>query len=192
MVQEVETEPTDWGKQYATPQEARRAIESLGSADYAKLNLIARSFARSRLQGTVVEPADLLHDAIMKTLDGRRRWNKSVTIIKHLDRIMESDSGHIVEHRVAYGPEPLPEGELGPADQLPDPITRLSAVEEQLETLFDLFADDKTALDLLFLKSQGLSASDIKRKLGIGKTQYETATKRIRRHLAQCLSKGGQ
>lgn len=177
-------------QEVATPQEARHAIESLGPSDYAKLVLIARSFARTRLQGTVVEPVDLLHDAIVKTLDGRRRWNKNVTIIKHLDRIMESDSGHVAEHRVAHGAERLPDGELEPAAQLTDPMTRLSAVEE-LEDLLDLFANDKMALNLLLLKSHGLSAFEIQRELGIGKTQYETATKRIRRHFAQHLSEGG-
>ncbi len=65
---------TDIDETYATPQEAREAIKSLGDADYAKLMIIARSFAHKRLKGMVVEPADLLHQAIMKTLNGEKRW----------------------------------------------------------------------------------------------------------------------
>lgn len=179
---------SDMDEPCATLQEVRNAIESLGVADYAKLMLIARHFARTRLRGTVTEPADLLHDAITKTLDGRRRWNKEVSIIKHLDRSMESDSGHVLAQRIAHGTEPLPDHEHEPAAPFNDPINRLSALE-QVQDVLDLFADDKVARDLLFLKSQGLSAAEIQRELGIGKTQYETVTKRIRRHYVQHLSK---
>ncbi len=180
---------TDMEDPYATPQEARDAIESLGAPDYAKLMLIARYFARTRLRGTVIEPADLLQGAIMKTLDGRRRWSKKVSVIKHLDRSMESDSGHIAEQRIAHNTEPLPDHELEPAAPFDDPMNRLSA-KEQFKDMLDLFADDKVARDLLFLKSQGLSAAEIQRELGMGKTQYETVTKRIRRHYVQHLSVG--
>ncbi len=49
----------------ATLQEARSAIENLRNEDYTKLMLIARYFAVTRLNGTVVEPDDLLHEAIL-------------------------------------------------------------------------------------------------------------------------------
>ncbi len=66
-------------------------------------------------------------------------------------------------------------------------MDRLSAVE-QIEDILALFADDNMARDLLILKGQGLSAVEIQSELGIEKTQYDSVTKRIRRHYIQHLS----
>ncbi len=77
------------------------------------------------MKGTVVEPLDLLHHAIVKTLEGQRG-----------------------------------------------------------------FKEDKIARDLLVLKAQGFSASEIERELGIEKMQYETAMKRIRRRYVQHILEG--
>ena len=177
-------------ERFATLQEARAAIIALQEADYAKLMLIATGFTRGRLRGTVVEPEDLLHAAIAKTLDGHRKWNRNVSIIKHLDRVMESDAGHEAKRRVSRDLRPLSKGDLvEPAAQLPLPGARLTALDE-LEGLLALFADDQTALALLHLKGDGFSASEIQRELGIGKTQYDTVKKRIRRRLAKHLAEG--
>ena len=184
------TRPGDGEDQYATSQEARTAIEHLQNTDYTKLMLIARSFA-IRLRGTVANPEDLVQEAFVKTLDGRRRWKRSVSILKHLDRVMESDSGHMAEKRVAHGTSQPLEGQAEPAARLPDPETRLIAHDE-LDELLALFTEDKTALELLRLKGDGLSASEIQCELGMGKTQYDTVTKRIRRRLAKHQSGGGQ
>ncbi len=180
----------DTDKQYATSEEVRDAIERLSTADHAKLVLIARSFCRARVKGTVVEPLDLLHHAITKTLEGQQRWNKRVSIIRHLDRAMESDSGHIIEQNISHDTESLEDLELELAGPLLHPLDRLSA-HEQLNEVLDLFIEDKIARDLLLLKGQGFSASEIQRELGIEKVQYETVTKRIRRHYVQHLLEGG-
>lgn len=177
---------TDTDKQYVTLEEARDAIEKLGQTDHVKLMIIARSFCRSRMNGTVIEPDDLLQEAITKTLEGKRRWNKEVSIIKHLDRVMESDSGHLVAQSVAHGTKSLEDYESDPADSQFDPDARISA-KEKFNGVLGLFEKDKIARDLLVLKSQGFWASEIQRELGIEKVQYETITKRIRRNYAQYL-----
>lgn len=191
MIPEVRPEPTSYDARFATPQEARDAIDNLQRADHAKLLAIARGFARTRLRNSFVASEDLLHDAIVKTLDGCRRWNRGVSILKHLDRVMESDAGHVVEQRVAHGTGQLPENHPEPAAHEPSPEARLQACDE-LEDLVALFSEDKIALDLLHLKGDGFSASEIQRELGIGKTQYETVTKRIRRRLAKRFAEGGK
>ena len=169
---------------FATPRQAQEAIANLRPTDHAKLMLIARGFVRSRLQGMSVDPEDLLQEAVVKTLDGRRRWNLTVTIIKHLDRVMESDSGHIAQKRLAHGITALPDNHAEPAAQRPSPEDQLRVLDE-LDSVFALFADDPSALALLRLRGNGLPASDIQRDLGMGKTEYETVNKRIRRRLVK-------
>lgn len=187
-----EPRPEHRDERFATPQEARDAIEGLLEADYAKLMLIAKGFVKERLQDSLVEPDDLVQEAITKTLGNRRRWNRSVSIIKHLDRVMESDAGHEAERRAVSDLRLLPEDdETEPAAQQPGPEARLAALDE-IEGLLALFLDDHTALGLLHLKGNDLSASEIQQALGIGKTEYDTITKRIRRRLAKHITEGGK
>ena len=175
---------------YATLEEARDAIAALQPTDLAKLAYIARYFVRGRLQSTGDEPADLLHDAIAKTLQGTRKWNKRVSIVKHLDRVMESDSSHIAERTSKWPPVPLPPdgGEL--STHLPNPDERLVA-DEELDALLRGFEDDNIALEIIHLKHDGYSASEIQEKLGIARTEYESATRRIRRRFVLHLRKKG-
>lgn len=173
----------------ASEAEAREAIEGLSKADYAKLMLIARGFARARLRGSAVEAEDLLQEAIVKTLDGRRTWNRRVSILKHLDRVMESDAGHIAERRDTHYSVPMAKGPDVPATRADDPNVRVVA-RQDLDNLLELFAGEKEALEVLNLKGEGFSASEIRQVLGISSTQYDTVTKRVRRRLAKHLSEG--
>ena len=55
---------------------------------------------------------------------------------------------------------------------------------ETLDNVVAFFADDERALQLIHLKGKDFSASEIQRKLGMSKTEYDTVTKRIRRRIA--------
>ena len=180
---------TSESTRYATREEAHDAIEDLQKSDFAKLMLIARSFARKRrLNAADAEPEDLLQEAIAKTLDGRRRWSREVSIVRHLDRVMESDSGHLAERRTLeakrgrehmYDPDLLPE----PASLEPSPEASVRN-RDALDNVLTSFAGDEQALQLIRLKGDDLSASEIRHQLGMSKTEYDTVTKRIRRRVA--------
>ncbi len=172
--------------QFATPEEARQAIVGLCATDYAKLMLIATGFARKRVVGTVIEPKDLLHDAITKTLDGRRKWRRTVSILKHLDRIIESDSGHVAEQTQAHRTVAMPEGEEGLLDRRHRPEDVIES-RDAFDQALRKFDGDEIAMEIIRLKGDGFSASEIQRELAMSKTQYETATRRIRRRVAQHL-----
>ena len=179
---------TPKSRHYATTEEVHDAIQHLQDSDFVKLMIIARSFTKRRLYGAVVGADDLLQETIAKTLAGRRRWNRDVSIVRHLDRVMESDSGHLAERRVQESQrvrehmQPLnvhPET----VTHEPSPESRLRACET-LDNVLAFFADDERALQLIHLKGEDFSASEIQRKLGMSKTEYDTVTKRIRRRLA--------
>lgn len=172
--------------QFATPQQARAAIEKLSDTDHAKLMLIAKGFVKTRLPDNLVSPEDLLHDAILKTLEGQRRWNRQVTIVRHLDRVMESDSGHEAGKRRTRG-QVLSESEAASVTHQSRPDHRLIVLEE-LDDALAPFADDQRALDLLHLKAEGYSPSEIQRELGMEKRQYDTTTRRIRRRILRHLA----
>lgn len=175
--------------QYATTEEAYDAIQGLQESDFRKLMIIARSFTRKRrLNGAIAEPDDLLQEAFVKTLAGQRRWSRDVGIIRHLDRAMESDSGHVVEQRVREAKGDLelrkhPDVHPETAPREPSPEALLQACEA-LDSVLAHFAEDKKGLEFLRLKGGGSSASEIQRELGISTTEYDTIAKRIRRRLA--------
>lgn len=178
---------------HATPEEVRVAVEALTDGDYARLMIAARSWVRMRLgpnaHAVAVQADDLLHDAILKSLDGRRRWNAAIPFLRHIDSIMESDSGHLVEKHTRFPTTSIPEHE----DELPaldgNPLDAVLAKEELREVLV-LFEGDDTAARLLHLRTQGYGASEIREELGMDKREYDTVTKRIRRRLAAHFIRG--
>jgi DNA-directed RNA polymerase specialized sigma24 family protein len=184
-------EPTRHGE--ATIAEARAAIEGLSDPDHAKLMLVARGLRRARLRGDTVAPEDLLQEAFAKTLQGARVWNRSVSMLKHLAEVMRSDSSHEAERRSKWPMRSL-EGTLENLEEEGYPARSSTALEDrdEFERVLRLFETDDVALRLLRLKGEGYSASEIQRELGIGKVQYETVLKRIRRALAKTLADGGK
>jgi RNA polymerase sigma-70 factor (ECF subfamily) len=171
------------GNAFATIEEARRAIEHLAAVDIAKLMLIAKLFARTRMPGGAVGPEDLLHDAILKTLDGTRVWNKKVSIVRHLGRVMESDAGHLAEK--AQRTEPL----AGHATTIADGPSAHEqvATRQRLNMALDQLRNDGQAIELIYLRGDGFAASEIRDKMGISETEYSTVCRRIARFRQKLL-----
>jgi hypothetical protein len=67
-------------------------------------------------------------------------------------------------------------------DPLPDPERWLIA-SQQLEAIGTLFAQDPVALQIISALGDGLTAEEIRRALGMSKTDYDSARKRMRRAL---------
>ena len=65
-------------------------------------------------------------------------------------------------------------------DSQPDPERWLIAAQ-QLEAIGTLFAHDPVALQIIAGLGDGLTAEEIRRTLGMGKTEYDSARKRMRR-----------
>jgi hypothetical protein len=146
----------------------------------------------ARLYGQV-PPEELLSEAVARTLDGRRKWRRSVaTLIYHLDRTMESVSGHMVADAISEKAfvTQLAADELDPKTaqprrvQPPEAESRLSARHE-IEALQALFAGSPDALALLELKAIGHSQSEIMKITGMNQRRYETARKKVERDVAR-------
>lgn len=182
--------------EYASVEESRVAISTLSNDDYIKLIIIAAFFCRVRgLRRDQMEPDELLSEAIFRTLNGERRWRKDrVSILRHLDRCMESISGHAVAKEVAKAnmseailATQFDEKKHSPrATQRADAEERVSALDE-LEIIHAHLAESPIALQVLQLKAEGYTESEITLKLGIGKKEYEAARKKIERMMATYL-----
>lgn len=189
--------------EYASIEEARAAIEALTDSDYERLMLVASIHRKQRRLGDQMSAEDLLGEAIVRTLrpTGRgRRWRKAVvSIVKHLDRTMESVSGHAVvkakeeaEMREALAAEDLdPRAEAQGRFHTAAATQRLLAVEE-LEELKRRFAGAPAAFAYLRLHAGGYSESEITARLGMDKRMYEAARKKAEREIAKYAVETGR
>lgn len=175
-------------QQYATRVEVEDGLHALTEADYAKLMIIAAFFCRQRrLAVSVCEPKELLNQAVLKTLECEegKRWNKQVSMVRHLDRAMENISGHLVRERmkiVAFPDGLKPEKDDSKVHQAADAGTEAAKVSALLKSVF---GDDNQAEEVFVFRAEGFRPSEIQARLGINAQEYETVNRRILRKISQ-------
>lgn len=168
-----------------TEQEVRRALAALSEPDLLRLQAIARLRCRG-LPG--LDWQELLHEAVLRALDGSRPWPPDVKLIAFLAGIMRSlRSDHWRRHRATAAALSVQAAEV--ADQAPDP-ERIAAATQALAAIDRLFANDPAALAVILGLSQGLSAEEIRQRAGLSGTDYESTRKRMRRALLRHGLKG--
>ena len=192
--------PQDRPERYASIAGVREAISSLSDMDYVKLMLVAQYFCKQRrLRPERLEPQELLNEAIRRTLNGERRWRTGVvSIVRHLDRTMESISGHVISDLVAesdlkravFSEEFDTRKNVPRSTGRPQAEIRMLALE-QLHEIEALFQGEPIALAVLHAKADGNSESEIMMQLGIDKRQYEAVRKKIERKVASYIQKSG-
>jgi DNA-directed RNA polymerase specialized sigma24 family protein len=182
--------PPDEGK-YFSPGEAAEAIARLDDKGKATLRKIARSYWEERMSGpnAAAEPDDLLQEAMVRTLQGTRRWRRSVTIIKHLIRTMESISWEAYRARSArthaWSEDTVDEIDPGdrPDDSSQSTVVDVVLAREELAQIESRFENDREALEVLRCRSIELPPSETCERLGIDRYCYNTVNKRIWRKL---------
>ena len=165
------------------------AIKLVTNCDLLRLKVIARLHGRS-LPPDVCW-ADLLQEAFARVLDGSRAIPRAVPTVAFLAGVMRSiKAEHWRRRRRATQQQPvlateyqvvLPESEEA-CDPQPDPERWVIAAQE-LQTIGILFALDPVALQIIAGLGDGLTAEEIRRTLGLSKTDYDSARRRMRRAL---------
>ena len=175
---------------YASPEEAAEGIAHLSSKDKATLLKLSRSYWADRMSGphAASDPDDLLQEAIVRTLQGTRRWRRSVTIVKHLIRAMESISWEALRARIAqphaWAVDTVEE--IDPGDRSDESmVVDVLLAREELTQIEGLFERDKEALEVLRCRSIELSPSETCDRLGMERSRYDTVNKRIWRKLTK-------
>ena len=190
-MQEKPTAVADDGPQYATRADVEAALVALTEADFQKLVIIAKVFCKQRcLSPSVLEPLELISEAVLKTLqcEEGKRWSKSVSLIKHLDRAMENISGHMVAHRMNI--VAFPDG-VNPddcEDSGPNPEESIIETESIPSMLNTLFGKDLEARQVFAMRMEQRQPSEIQSKLNLTPNQYETVNRRILRTIAAFVS----
>jgi DNA-directed RNA polymerase specialized sigma24 family protein len=172
----------------AAPAETALALKIVSKSDLLRLKTIARIHAR----GLPADAgwADLLQEAFTRILDGSRQQPAGVPLVAFLAGVMRSlksehwrralrESRYAQKFRAPQAGEPE---DLDLGDRASDPERLLSALQE-LAAVDRLFADDHMVLQIINGLAEGLTAEQIRAAMGISKTDYDSARKRMRRTL---------
>ena len=165
------------------------AMKLVGDCDLLRLKVIARLHGRSLPPD--ISWADLLQEALARVLDGSRAIPPDVPAVAFLAGVMRSiKAEHWRRRRRATQQQPVLANDYQvvaaetaeACDPQPDPERWLIAAQ-QLEAIGLLFAHDPVALQIIAGLGDGLTAEEIRRALGMSKTDYDSARKRMRRAL---------
>lgn len=201
----------------ATPQEIEAAIKKLAPADTQRLRYVCQYWlwVLSYYGGGQETVDDLLQAAIVKVLDGTRRWNKDkVDFVGLLAGIIQSDASHALERYARGGAymEPITESELAQITEEGDdcnPLDRIASNSKTPEVeliereskreyadlvgrVLTMFQDDNQASEVLLHRLDGLNGPEIQKRMGLSKKEYATIDQRIRRGFAKLSGAGGK
>ncbi len=191
------------------PTQTALALKLTTEMDLLRLKTIARLHARGLPPDVGWE--DLLQEALTRVLTGTRTVPEGVSTVAFLAGVMRSLRS---EHwrRVAaglgaggdgrrragaasdYRSYPSREAALRDVGRetaaVPDPVAdpeRLLIAIQELDAIERLFADDPIVLRIIDGLGAGLTAEQIRATLGLSKTDYDSARRRMRR----CLLREG-
>ena len=178
-------------REVATTEESVAALRQLSDDDLRRLEQLARL----RVVGLhAVDWQDLLHEAIVRLLDGSRQWPQDVSLVVFLRETMRSiasDYWRRLEKPVVMSESDLAVNRQagGSAlDNAEDPATspecRVSAVET-LARIEEVFRNDDDALMVMTGMAIGKSPKEIQEEAGMNETRYASTQRRIRRVLAR-------
>jgi DNA-directed RNA polymerase specialized sigma24 family protein len=171
------------------PADRALALKLVTDCDLLRLKVIARLHGRSLPPD--VSWADLLQEALARVLDGSRAIPAAVPTVAFLAGVMRSiKAEHWRRRRRANEQQPVLATEYQvvaaetaeACDPQPDPERWLIAAQ-QLQAIGTLFEHDPVALQIIAGLGDGLTAEEIRRTLGMTKTDYDSARKRMRRAL---------
>ncbi len=174
---------------FHTPEDATEAIRNLSAEQKRRLERAAKR--RAWFSG---DHKGLLHEAVASTAMGRRRWNRSVDIVRHLDKAMQSITSNAAKRRkVAYDnrEEISSRGEW--RDEEPSTEAALEAREsrqEQRAKAIELCGDDWEVQLLVEGLLDNSTPEELVELFG-DKTSYETVRKRMNRKIKNYRAQGG-
>lgn len=169
------------------PSETALALELVSATDLLRLKTLARLQAR----GLPPEVAwdDLLQEALTRVLTGARRKPAAVAMVAFIAGIMRSlrsEYWHRARARsAAEGARAAPAAQAPQAPvEAPDPERALAAAQA-LAAIGKLFEDDAVVLGIILGLAEGLAAEEIRLAMGLTRTDYDSARRRLRRRLLQ-------
>jgi RNA polymerase sigma-70 factor (ECF subfamily) len=170
-----------------SPSRVSQTIASLSDTDLLRLQALARLRARGLPRG--IGWSDLLHEAIVRALDGSRQWPAGLPFLAFMAGVMRSLCDEMWRRRrreveLIVWPEEAGAECTDVASPEPDQ-ERVFAAVEAITAIHRLFAADRVALRIVAGLENGLSAEEIRQAHDLSALEYDTARRRMRRALVR-------
>jgi DNA-directed RNA polymerase specialized sigma24 family protein len=180
-------------EEYMPSSEIRVALQELTDTDSLRLKMIARCYAAR----CPMDENDLMQEAFLRALSGERKCPRGVPLIAFLAETMRSIASN--ERRKGKFIRLLEPSEENPSDNpilsypdgRPSP-EKIAAAEQEVETIFKLFADDEDVGMLLMGITEDYDPDEICDLNEWSRTNYDTVRRRMRRKLNNRFPKGRQ
>jgi DNA-directed RNA polymerase specialized sigma24 family protein len=192
---------SDEPEMVATEHQVRAALEALSVTDRLRLANFAKLRVRALGAKAAGDHEELLHEAFVAVLEGRRKWKPGlVSMADLLAGIIRSISSHWAE---AFDPETARlESDLSGDSKHPSPLAtapsgrpdqeRELAAKQELEELQRHFKDDDTVVLIIEGFRDGMTGPEIREALGISPQDYDAARKRMIRYRGKSEAEGRQ
>jgi DNA-directed RNA polymerase specialized sigma24 family protein len=173
----------------------------MSDADYKRL---AKQSAFMALSVPGMTDSDLLHEALVRLLAGRRQWRRGVDAGKTLymimlsiardtrDRAKEAPIDHfavVSEDGIDNEGETPQEMAVSVAVGTPE---RIAGYREMFSMLEELVADDEDEQSVLLSWAVGISATEAASQAGMNMKDYDAARKRLDRKISAVKKQMGQ
>jgi DNA-directed RNA polymerase specialized sigma24 family protein len=153
---------------YSLP-EILEAIQSLTVAHKTALIKVARAYAKKTSYGH----EDLVHEAYVRVLDGKREWPRNVTVVPFLCGVMRSIAW---DWRSESYDENTDVEAIGYEDHS-------AAARIDTKKIVEIFNDDPIAQKIIIAMMEGARGEELREVSGLSQTEYESKRTKIRRRL---------
>lgn len=173
--------------------EVEEAIASIPDAGWHRLHKVARLYSKG-----VLDPKDLLHEAFLRALDGRRTCPRNVDIVRFLAETIRSLASncfkssdrhpelHIVEEVVREDEE---DNDCGPTNIEQNMISDQEA-ERLRNAILSLFIDDEAAQIIVEGDMDGMPREELCELTGLHGQAYDSKRRLIRRRIERAFPEG--
>ncbi len=174
-----------------TETEIAEAVDGLESADWARLRLVAQSYARS--YGG--EAKDLLQTAFLRALEGTRKCPVDVDVVRFLAEAMRSIAHAEVEKLrlraqftlVAKDGEKLDEPEARARELNPEQaVIAAESCVQMRDEILKIFDNDLVAVTMVEGIMEGMRGEELRSTVDLDQKSFETKRKfilrRVRKH----------
>jgi DNA-directed RNA polymerase specialized sigma24 family protein len=166
---------------YNTIQDARVAIERLSEADLLRLQIHARFLIFGLGQKAEGEGwQDLIQEAVLRTIEGTRRWPSHIEFRHFLMGTMRSIANSWLKRRAHVSLSLVPAQEAAFAKQI--------AIGSELDAIRTQLGSDQDAILVFNCLSRDMTGPEIMAQLGLSEHDYRAAVRRIRRRVRGTLN----
>lgn len=169
------------GAEYRTQAELEEEIAALSNVDLAKLRVIAVQFQRPSMPAE-----DILHEAVARVLEGRRRCRRKIPVLVFLCGVMRSigssrNEASDLTYQDAEMFEDIYQSIWSGEPPTPEQVALSNTYDRRkLSEIAKRVANNELLQRLIEAREQGLKGKRIYQFLGVSRRQFQALAKQLK------------